>query len=202
MVWKKTLLAGSCFLACFFILHLTAFEVLAAENSGGWRPVFDLVMRWVNFLLLAFLLIKFSRAPIKKFLEGKKQEIADEIGELEAKKDEMLRQIDESKQQLKNSRERLAELKTRIIAQGERNRQQIIEDAEQESKLMLKSAQQKMAKSAQQKMASRIIEARQKLKMELVDSAIAIATDMLPEKITAEDNQKFIDTFISSAASK
>ncbi|MBW2440543.1 MAG: F0F1 ATP synthase subunit B [Deltaproteobacteria bacterium] len=194
MIWKKTLLAGSCFLACFFILHLTAFEVLAAENSGGWRPVFDLVMRWVNFLLLAFLLIKFSRAPIKKFLEGKKQEIADEIGELEAEKDEMLRQIDESKQQLKDSRERLAELKARIIAQGERNRQQIIEDAEQESKLMLKSAQQKMA--------SRIIEARQKLKMELVDSAIAIATDMLPEKITAEDNQKFIDAFISGAASK
>jgi len=194
MVWKKTLLAGSCFLACFIILHLTAFEVLAAENSGGWRPVFDLVMRWVNFLLLAFLLIKFSRAPIKKFLAGKKQEIADEIGELEAEKDEMLRQIDESKQQLKNSQERLAELKTRIIAQGERNRQQIIEDAEQESKLMLNSAQQKMA--------SRIIDARQKLKMELVDSAIALATDMLPEKITAEDNQKFIDTFISSAASK
>jgi F-type H+-transporting ATPase subunit b len=194
MVWKKIWQTGSYFLAGLCILHLTSLDVLAAENPGGWRPVFDLVMRWANFLILAFLLIKFSRAPIKKFLDGKKQEIADEIGELEAEKEEILRQIDESKTQLANSRERLAELKKRIIAQGERNKQKIIEDAEQESKLMLKSAQQKMD--------SRIVEARQKLKMELVDSAIALATEMLPEKITAEDNQKFIDAFISSAASK
>ena len=194
MALKKTLQAGSCFLACLFILHLTAFDVLAADNPGGWRPVFDLVMRWANFLILAFLLIKFSRAPIRKFLDGKKQAIADEIGELEAEKEEILRQIDNSKNELANSQERLAELKKRIIAQGERNKQKIIAEAEQESKLMLKSAQQKMD--------SRIIEARQLLKMELVDSAIALATDMLPEKITAEDNQKFIDAFISSASAK
>ena len=131
---------------------------------------------------------------IKKFLADKKQVIADEIGELEAAKDEVLRKIDERKSQLENSRERLAELKKRIIAQGERNKQKIIEEAEQESKMMLKSAKQKLD--------SRIVEARLALKTELVDSAIALATDMLPEKITAEDNQKFIDAFMSSAASK
>ena len=94
---KKTLLAGSCFLTCLIMLHLSAFDVLAAENSGGWRPIFDLAMRWINFLILAFLIIKFSRVPIKKFLAGKKQDIADEIGGLEAEKEEILRQIDESK---------------------------------------------------------------------------------------------------------
>ena len=134
---KKTLLTGSWFLVCLIMLHLSAFEVLAAENAGDWRPTFDLVMRWVNFLILAFLLIKFSRAPIKKFFDGKKQDIADEIGALEAEKEEMLRQIDESKQQLENSRNRLADLKKRIIAQGEKNRQMIIKAAEQESKIML-----------------------------------------------------------------
>jgi F-type H+-transporting ATPase subunit b len=176
------------------MLHLSAFDVLAAENSGGWRPLFDLVMRWVNFLILAFLLIKFSRVPLKKFLEGKKQDIADEIGGLEAEKEEILRQIDESKKQLENSRERLAVLKKRIITQGEKNRQKIIDEAEQESKMMLKSAEQKVN--------SRIVEARQLLKSELVDSAITLATKLLPEKITEEDNQKFINAFMSSASSK
>ena len=194
IVLKKTLLAGSCFLTCIIMLHLSAFDVLAAENSGGWRPIFDLVMRWVNFLILAFLLIKFSRVPLKKFLEGKKQDIADEIGGLEAEKEEILRQIDESKKQLENSRERLAVLKKRIITQGEKNRQKIIDEAEQESKMMLKSAEQKVN--------SRIVEARQLLKSELVDSAITLATKLLPEKITEEDNQKFINAFMSSASSK
>jgi F-type H+-transporting ATPase subunit b len=176
------------------MLHLSASEVLAAENSGDWRPLFDLVMRWVNFLILAFLLIKFSRAPIKKFFKGKKQEIADEIGGLEAEKEEMLRQIDDSKKQLENSQERLSALKERIVSQGEKNRQKIIEEAEQESNMMLKSAKQKMD--------SRIVEARQELKSELVDAAIALATKLLPEKITEKDNRKFIDTFMSSASSK
>jgi F-type H+-transporting ATPase subunit b len=191
---KKTLLTGNWFLVCLIMLHLSAFEVLAAENSGDWRPIFDLVMRWVNFLILAFLLIKFSRAPIKKFLAGKKQDIADEIGTLEAEKEEMLRQIDDSKQQLENSRDRLADLKKRIIAQGEKNQQMIIKAAEQESKMMLQGARQKIN--------SRIVEARQELKSELVDAAIALAEKLLPEKITEDDNQKFIDAFMSSASSK
>lgn len=176
------------------MLHLSAFEVLAAENSGDWRPIFDLVMRWVNFLILAFLLIKFSRAPIKKFFDGKKQDIADEIGALEADKEEMLRQIEESKEQLENSQNRLADLKERIISQGQKNQQMIIKAAEQESKIMVKSARQKIN--------SRILEARQELKSELVDAAVALATKLLPEKITEEDDQKFIDAFVSSASSK
>lgn len=191
---KKILLPGSCFLTSLIMLHLSAFEALAAENPGGWRPIFDLAMRWFNFLLLAFLLIKFSRAPIKKFLAGKKQDIANEIGGLEAEKEEVLRQIDESKKQVENSRERLSALKKRIVTQGEKNKQKIIDEAEHESKMMLKSAKLKVN--------SRIVEARQLLKSELVDSAITLATKLLPEKITEEDNQKFIEAFMSSASSK
>jgi F-type H+-transporting ATPase subunit b len=191
---QKTLLIASWFLTGLIMLHLSAFEVLAADNSGDWRPLFDLVMRWVNFLILAFLLIKFSRAPIKKFFDGKKQDIADEIEGLEADKEEMLRQIEESKKQLENSQDRLSELKKRIIAEGEKNQQKIIEEAEQESKIMLKSAQQKIN--------SRIVKARQELKSELIDAAIALATKLMPEKITEGDNQKFLDAFMSSASLK
>ena len=194
IILKKTVWVGGCLLIGLILLHLSAFEAMAAEGSGDWRPIFDLVMRWVNFLILAFLLIKFSRAPIKKFLAGKKQEIADEIGELEAEKEEILRQIEESKTQLKNSQERLAELKKRIVAQGEKNKQKMIEEAELESKMMLKSAKEKMD--------NRIVEARQALKMELIDTAISHAIEMLPGQITDEDNQKFIDAFISNASSK
>ncbi len=194
IILKKTAWVGSCFLTSLILIHLAAFEALAADSSGDWRPLFDLVMRWVNFLILAFLLIKFSRAPIKKFLAGKKQEIADEIGELEAEKEEILRQIEQSKRQLKNSQERLSELKKRIVAQGEKNKQKMIEEAELESKMMLKSAKDKMD--------NRIVEAREALKTELIDTAIARAIDLLPGKITEEDNQKFIDAFISNASSK
>ena len=51
-------------------------------------------------------------------------------------------------------------------------------------------------------MDNRIVEARQTLKMELIDTAVERAIEMLPGQITDEDNQKFIDAFISNASSK
>jgi len=190
---KTVLMVGGYLAISIFMLHLLSIEALAADSSGDWRPIFDLVMRWVNFFILSFLLVKFSRSPIKNFLKGKKEDIARDIEELEADKKQMLREIDESRKQIENSKERLSQLKKTIIAQGEKNKIKIIEDAEQESKILLESAKQKIE--------SRIADAREVLKAELVDDAIALAMKKLPEIITDQDNQKFIDAFIKSAAS-
>jgi F-type H+-transporting ATPase subunit b len=176
------------------MLHLSSFEALAADSANDWRPMFDLVMRWVNFLILAFLLIKFSRLPIKSFLAGKKEEIALEIEALESDKDQMLLKIDISRKQIENSKERLSQLKKTIIAQGEKNKIKIIEDAERESKILLESAKQKIE--------SRISDAREVFKLEMVDEAIALAMQKLPETITDQDNQKFINAYLESAATK
>ena len=190
---KKTAIVCGYMVAPLIMLHLSSFEALAADSANDWRPMFDLVMRWVNFLILAFLLIKFSRLPIKSFLAGKKEEVALEIEALESDKTQMLLKIDESRKQIENSKERLSQLKKTIIAQGEKNKLKIIKDAEQESKIILESAKQKIA--------SRISEAREVIKLEMVDEAIALAMQMLPDKITDQDNQKFINAFLESAAS-
>ena len=191
---KKTAIVGGYIVTPLIILHLSSFEALAADSASDWRPMFDLVMRWVNFLILAFLIIKFSRLPIKSFLAGKKEDIAREIEELESAKDQMLLKIDESRQQIENSKDRLSKLKKTIIAQGEKNKIKIIKDAERESKILLESARQKIE--------SRISDAREVIKLELVDQAMVLAIRKLPEKITDQDNQRFIDAYLKSAAAK
>ena len=85
-------------------------------------------------------------------------------------------------------------LKERIVAQGEKNKQKIIEDAKQESKMLLEGAKQKID--------NQIIETRNVLKKELIDSAISIAMQRLPAEMTAEDNQKWVDRFLSSAGTE
>jgi F-type H+-transporting ATPase subunit b len=176
------------------MLHLMAFEVFAADDAGGWRSTFDLVMRWVNFLILAVLLVKLGRVPVKTFLESKKQDISDQITGLEKEKKKMIRQIDESEREFENNKERLSALKKRIIAEGEKNKQKIIEEAEQESKILLANAKRKID--------GRIMEAREALKMELIDNAVTLAMEKLPERITEEVNQRLIDVFISNASSR
>ena len=191
---KKRAIVCGYLATSLIVLHIVSFEALAADSAGDWRPVFDLVMRWVNFLILAFLLIKFSRAPIKSFLESKKEEIASEIKELESAKEQILLEIDENRKQIENSKERLSRLKESIITQGEKNKLKIIEDAELESKMLLESAEQKIN--------HRIAEARETIKLELIDLAMALAIQKLPEQITEQDNQKFINSFLESAASR
>jgi F-type H+-transporting ATPase subunit b len=191
---KKTAIVCGYMATPLIMLHLSSFEALAADSANDWRPMFDLVMRWVNFLILAFLLIKFSRLPIKSFLASKKEDIAREIEELESAKEQILLKIDASRQQIENSKERLSKLKKTIIAQGEKNKIKLIEDAERESKILLESAKQKIE--------SRISDAREVIKLELVDLAIALAIQKLPESITDQDNQKFIDAYLESAATK
>lgn len=189
---NKTTMSIGLFTTSLILIHLLSPEALAAENPEDWRPVFDLVMRWVNFLILAGLLIKFSRLPIKSFLAGKKEEVAREIEALESEKNNLLDQIAEHKNQIKSSQERMEALKRRIIAQGEKNKLKIIADAEHESRILLTSAQRKIE--------SRIAEVREALKSELVDDAIALAMQRLPAAITEQDNQKFVDAFIQGAA--
>ena len=175
-------------------LHIFGQEALAADGAQSWRPLFDRIMRRLNFAILAFLLIKFSRVPIKNFFKARKEELAREIKTLAKEKEEALREIDENLQLLEDSGARFETLKERIVAQGEKNKQKIIEEARQESKVLLEGAKQKID--------NHILEARNKLKTELIDSAIAIAMERLPAEMTPEDNQKWVDKFLSSTGAE
>jgi len=172
----------------FITLHALGQQALAADSTQNWRPIFDLVMRWLNFAILAFLIIKYARTPIRDFFKSRKMELADKIGKLEQEKQAALREVDENLKLLEDSSARFEELKQRISAQGERNKQKIIQDAQQESNILLEGAKQKIEQH--------IIEARNKLKVELIDSAIAIAMEKLPQEMTAADSQKWIDKLL------
>ena len=75
--------AGLIILTVLFFLLAGAVEVLAAEGGGGWRPTYDIIMKWVNFGILAFIFFKFARRPLKNFLSDKKNEISLQIKKLE-----------------------------------------------------------------------------------------------------------------------
>ena len=78
-------------LCCFIMagtlsIHFLGFDALAAEGSGGWRPIYDEVLLWLNFGILVFVFIKYGRAPLMNFLRGRKEKIAREIERIEEKK--------------------------------------------------------------------------------------------------------------------
>ena len=184
-----------CFIFAVVIgIHLLGSEASAADNSGNWRPVFDLVMRWLNFGIIVFILAKYARTPIKDFLLSRREEVAREIEGIEAQKEEVEKKIQDAGRMLNESEIRFAKIKERIIQEGEKSRQKIIEDAQQESKILLESTKKRLE--------NQIVDAKKTFQSELVDMAISLAMKRLPDEITTEDNQNFTNQFLASASVK
>ncbi|MGB5421757.1 MAG: ATP synthase F0 subunit B [Desulfobacterales bacterium] len=186
--------AGLIILTALFFLSAGAVEVLAAEGGEGWRPTYDIIMKWVNFGILAFIFFKFARRPLKNFLSDKKNEISLQIKTLEDEKDRLHQRVREAETELEENVLRLEQLKERIVQTGERRKLEIIEDARQESRMLLESAKQKIE--------GRIIRARNRLKAEMVDAAAEMALDKLPSLVTEDDNRKLLEQFMARAVAK
>ncbi len=181
---------GLCVTTLFVGFFMVALPISAIAADAPWRPTYDVAMRWVNFIILVAVIVKYAREPIKDFLKLQKSDIVSEIGELETEKARIIGEIKAVKQRGIENRTHFQELKDRLIAQGETRKQQIIEQARQQSAIMLEETRRKME--------YRIVQAKASLKMELLDMAIGQATAKLPGVITAGDNQQLLDDYMSS----
>ena len=160
----------------------------AHAADAPWRPTYDMAMRWVNFIILVAVIVKYGKEPIKDFLKLQKSEVVSEISHLEAEKDRILDEIKAVKEKEIGKRAHFQELKDRLTAQGEIRKKQIVEQARQQSALMLEETRRKME--------NRIVQAKAGLKMELLDMAIDQAMARLPVLITEGDNQRLLDDYM------
>jgi F-type H+-transporting ATPase subunit b len=195
MKWIKLTVSIFCWITAVAIgLQMFGATALAAEEAGNWRSIFDLVMRWVNFAILAFILIKYAKTPLKNFLGEKRQEIAHQINKIEQEKETAEHKIKETLKVLEDSKIRLVKMKQHIIENGEKKKQKIIAEARQESQILMESARKRID--------NQFLEAQKTLKSELAEMAINLAVERLPAEITEEDNQKWVNAFLSSITSK
>jgi F-type H+-transporting ATPase subunit b len=180
---------GATFALCWFLglLGLLTPE-LALAADPEWRPTYDLAMRWINFIILVAVIVKFAKDPIKDFLKLQKQDVVSQIDSLDSEKSRILEEIEAAKQKTAENQIRLQELKERLISQGETRKEQIIQQAHQQSKIMLEEAKRKME--------NQIVQAKAELKIELLDMAMGKAVERLPELMTDEDSQRMVDDYM------
>jgi F-type H+-transporting ATPase subunit b len=172
-------------------LHLTAGWGWAEEGESTWRSTYDVVMIWVNFVILAVVIVKYGRKPLMEFLKGEGRRTAEGIHQAEESK----RRMDEDVQQMtaaaEESRERLRALRERLIQEGEQKRLELIESSRRDSQLMLEQTRVRID--------HQIFEARERLKAEIIDSAIDAAQERLPSLVKDEDHDRLVEQFIEKA---
>lgn len=173
------------FCGLFFFLLLT--PAFAQEGAREWRPIYDLIMRWVNFAILVVLLVKVVGPLLTKFLSGQQSEIREKIERVQSDKEAILVQVQEAKATLDNTESRL-EIKRRIIEMGELRKQQMIDEAREHSEMIMKHARIRIA--------NQINLARDALLNEIVDLAVDKALKRLPEIVTPADNHRLIEHYL------
>lgn len=179
-----------CLMVLLLSLHFLGHDALAAEKSSGWRPIYDLILRWINFFIIVFVVLKYAKAPIMNFLRDQKDKVAKEIAQLENEKQAVRAKIKETLRDVEESEVRFAELKDRIIQQGEKKKTEIIESAQNQSKLMLEDAKRRVEAHFRQ--------AKNEFRAELIDRAMGVVMERLPQEITPEDSDKFTRLFLES----
>lgn len=160
----------------------------AADEAASWRPTYDMIMMWVNFLILAGVLYKFLKNPLVDFIQGKKYEMEKEIQKAEDLKEQAEEKIQEAKKMLEEGKDRFNLIKERIVTQGEKKKEQLIEEAEQHISYMLIEAKRRVD--------NQIVRAQEKYRAELVDTAFDLVLERLPKEITEEDGEKLVQNYI------
>ncbi len=148
-------------------------------------------MRWLNFSIFVLVIVKFARTPLVDFLKGRKEEVADEIKQVETQKKRAEGDVQGIVQQFEESSRHLEKIKTRILNQGERRKEQIIADARSESEMMLNASKVNIK--------GQIANARDRLRFEIIDEAIDMALKKLPDEITDQDNAKIVNEYLQHA---
>ena len=155
------------------------------------RATWDLVMRWINFFILAGLIYKYGRKPLADFLTGKKTETARFIQRMEDKKRDAEEKIREGQTQLEKSKEQLERIVERMVSEGRKRKEQMIEEARLESRLMLKATRTRIDHQIQ--------ETYRTIRGELIDASVEKAMVKLPKMITEKDNERMIDLWMVEA---
>ncbi len=155
------------------------------------RATWDLVMRWVNFLILVAVIIKYARGPVIDFLKGKRAETALMIEQIEGKKQLAEEKIKERQIELQASKDRLKLIQDRIIAEGQRQKEKMITAAQQESRLMLETAHTKIS--------GQIRDAHQAVRSELIEMATEKAMEKMPRMLTQKDHDQMIHLWIQQS---
>jgi len=171
----------------FFLILLQ--PAWAEEGAREWRPIYDVIMRWINFGIMAAFLVKVVGPILVKFFSEQQTDIQSRITQVTRQKEAIDTKVQEAKDSLDTSETRLEDIKSRIIERGEQRKQEIIDKAIEQSQLMMKHAKDRID--------NQIIKARQNLKNEMVDMAIEKAMERLPTVITEEDNRRLVNQYFT-----
>lgn len=159
------------------------------EKVSEFRQWWDFGWKIINFLVLAFLIVKMAKQPLKDFVRKQRETASEQLAEMEERKKEAQAEKERIAQMTAGLAKELEDFENALAETAAKEREEILEAAQSESKMILERAEI-WAEQA-------LINARQQLAAEMLEQAAAIASETIQKNITDQDRQHFFEQFNS-----
>ncbi len=170
-------------------LVLCAAIAFASEGDGGGHNKWlDLLYRFINFGIVAFLLYKFAGKRVADMLTGRTKQIEADLSDLDERKEDAEKRLLEVEASIANLEAEKAKILADAKAQGETMRQSIIEKAEAQA-LQIK-AQAEVSAAQEAKLAVDAIRG------ELAEKIAAAAEDLVKSQLKKKDHEDLVNEYL------
>lgn len=166
----------------------------AAQKAPPWRATWDLVWKLVNFVILAFLIFKLGKNPMKEFLTGQRAKLAEEIEEMEKARGLAEAELNNIRKSTANLEADVADYENALTGVAERHRDGLMEQAKAEADAILQRGQIQAEQA--------IHKAKATLAAEMLEEAAVIAAEQITKVITNDDRARFLDNFTEQVSAK
>lgn len=161
--------------------------------SGAHEEIespFSLIMRIVNFLLLAALLYYFLNKPLRNFLNRRQQGVREALEEAQRAKDEAAARYRETELRLAQAQKEMEELRRMLLDQGKAEKEKILSNAEKEAQKIRRQAE--IAAEQEAKKAQFL------LRREAVELASQMAEALLKDRIEPKDHDRILQEYVET----
>ena len=188
------------FTIAFTVLALLAIAGLAYASSGAEgahggehsslspEKLKDLLWRTLNFAVMIIVLIKFLTKPIANSLRARQQSIREQFTDLEERKADADKAYKMYEEKLASIDGEVSDIIQSAIAQGEVEKERIIEEANR--------AAADIKRQAEMAIHHEMAEAKLKLREEVANQAVVMAEALIRKNLQDADQVKLIEDYL------
>jgi F-type H+-transporting ATPase subunit b len=152
--------------------------------------VTDVIFPTLNFLIYAFIIVKYALPAVRSFLKSRREEVIATRSQASAKKAAAQALVDEYKAKLTVVDREIQSLQTTLREEGERDEVKLIADAN--------ALAAKIKDDARVLADQEVKMARQKIREEMAIQAEATARALLQRNLSIDDQNRLANEFIES----
>ena len=185
----RSILAGACILLASVAMCGLAFASGGGHGGEHGGSLTNLIYRILNFVLMVIILVVVLRkTSVKEFFSNRKEEIRRKLEELKREKEAAEGRCRELEKKLEEFELQKKEILEQFKADGEAEKQKIIEEARERAAQILAQADMTIERE--------ILAARNRLMQDVINLAANRAEEIIAGQINDSDQDRLVNEFI------